>query len=40
MDVGVDQAWHDELVLVQLHHLPLLAQLLQNSILVSACVSK
>ena len=40
MNVGVDQAGHDELVLVQSHHLPLLAQLLQHSILVSASVSK
>ena len=39
MDVGVDQARHDELVLVQPHHPPLLAQFLQHSILVSACVS-
>ena len=39
MDVGVDQARHDELVLVQPHHPPLLAQLLLHSILVSACVS-
>ena len=40
MNVGVDQAGHDELVLVQSHHPPLLAQLLQYSILVSASVSK
>ena len=39
MDVGVDQAGHDELVPVESHHLRLLAQFPQHGILVSACVS-
>ena len=40
MDVGVDQAGHDELVPVQPHHLRLLAQFPQHCILLSVCVSK
>ena len=39
MDVGVDQAGHDELVPGEPHHLRLPAQFPQHRILVSDCVS-